>query len=351
MYIGLVLLVGSCSKKSSDPAPSDGLASVQTGAVSDITYTSAKVTGTLSNEGGSMATGGVVYSKSPNPTLYDKAVASSGSGVGNFTVSLTNLEIGTLYHVRAYATNGKGTAYGEDKTFSTVSAPGPSLRFLADSMKVYSNYIIPVGYVDDAGLGTVLGTEFILSTNALFTDSTVLEAQPGLGRKSVVFMRLEKNTRYFIKMRSRNESIVSYSPVSSFTTKNGVAEIRIGSFAQSFDSTSTPIERPFYFAQYTWVNPIGEQVALSCVLNSKPTGVGPFTFSPVSTYAVKSPLTLFYYINGNFTGYRYFGRIDEPLEVVRVGSKLQINFSNLSEVNQDGTPKGTEKASGYFPLP
>jgi hypothetical protein len=46
---------------------------------------------------------------------------SSGSGTGTFTASLTSLSSGTLYYVRAYATNTAGTAYGSQVSFTTQS--------------------------------------------------------------------------------------------------------------------------------------------------------------------------------------------------------------------------------------
>ncbi len=40
-----------------------------------------------------------------------------------FTSSMTGLTPGTLYHVRAYATNDVGTVYGEDVTFTALLLP------------------------------------------------------------------------------------------------------------------------------------------------------------------------------------------------------------------------------------
>ena len=42
------------------------------------------------------------------------------SATGAFTSSMTGLTPGVLYHVRAYATNAAGTAYGDDVTFTTL---------------------------------------------------------------------------------------------------------------------------------------------------------------------------------------------------------------------------------------
>jgi uncharacterized repeat protein (TIGR02543 family) len=64
---------------------------------------------------------GVVWSTAINPTvaLATKTAQGIPAGTGAFTSSITGLTAGTLYHVRAYATNSTGTAYGADVTFTT----------------------------------------------------------------------------------------------------------------------------------------------------------------------------------------------------------------------------------------
>jgi hypothetical protein len=54
-------------------------------------------------------------------------------GTGTFTSDLTGLVPTTLYHVRAYCTNTDGTAYGEDKTFTTAA-------FVCGSSSLYINH-------------------------------------------------------------------------------------------------------------------------------------------------------------------------------------------------------------------
>lgn len=44
---------------------------------------------------------------------------SDGTGSGVFKSSLTGLQFGALYHVRAYATNNAGTSYGNEVSFTT----------------------------------------------------------------------------------------------------------------------------------------------------------------------------------------------------------------------------------------
>ena len=71
------------------------------------------------NGGASVTERGVVYGTNQNPTIEDNKVAS-GTGLGEFNNALTDLQTTTTYYVRAYAINEKGTAYGEEVSFTTT---------------------------------------------------------------------------------------------------------------------------------------------------------------------------------------------------------------------------------------
>ena len=91
---------------------------VTTAEVSEITGSSAKCGGNVICDGGFAVTArGVCWSTSPNPTVSDSHT-TDGSGMGSFTSSITGLTENTPYYVRAYATNSKGTSYGEQKSFT-----------------------------------------------------------------------------------------------------------------------------------------------------------------------------------------------------------------------------------------
>jgi hypothetical protein len=64
-----------------------------------------------------------VYSTSSKPTTSNSK-KRSGSGTGAYSVELSGLSEGTKYYVRAYAINSKGTAYGEQVSFTTLRSNG-----------------------------------------------------------------------------------------------------------------------------------------------------------------------------------------------------------------------------------
>jgi len=95
------------------------LPTVVTSSVTEITTNSAKGGGEVTNDGGAEVTErGICWSTHANPTLSDNHVAA-GTGAGAFTAMMNGLEANTTYHVRAYATNEVGTAYGLDREFVT----------------------------------------------------------------------------------------------------------------------------------------------------------------------------------------------------------------------------------------
>ena len=96
------------------------LAVVTTLSVTEITETSAVVGCEVTSDGGAEVTSrGVCWSVDSNPTIEnDKTI--DGEGVGSFQSVLSDLSQNTTYYVRAYATNSKGTAYGEEVTFKTL---------------------------------------------------------------------------------------------------------------------------------------------------------------------------------------------------------------------------------------
>lgn len=104
--------------------PTVVLPTVVTGEVTEITSSSAKGSGEVTNNGGAEVTeSGICWSINENPTLNDNHVAV-GTGTGAFTAMMNGLEVGTTYHVRAYATNEVGTAYGLDREFVTSGGGG-----------------------------------------------------------------------------------------------------------------------------------------------------------------------------------------------------------------------------------
>ena len=101
------------SQYQSFTTPVLSLPTVITNNASDITYTSATCSGEVTAEGDAPVTErGICWTTSGTPTVNGYHIAL-GSGLGSFTTTITGLETGTTYHVRAYAISSVGTVYGD----------------------------------------------------------------------------------------------------------------------------------------------------------------------------------------------------------------------------------------------
>ncbi len=105
-----------------------------TGAASNITTTTALLTGTVNPEG--IATGAFFFYYSPTTGAYGfTGAVPTGSGAGpvNISATVTGLAPGDVYYFEIVATNtvGNGAAYGIYNEFMTANLPVPTAQTLA----------------------------------------------------------------------------------------------------------------------------------------------------------------------------------------------------------------------------
>jgi len=111
--------IGAFQYEAQDPAVEP---TVTTGQIWNMGKTGCTVIGNTTDDGGDSVTQkGVCWSESENPDTGDSKT-EDGAGAGVFNSVITGLSENTTYHVRAYATNGVGTSYGEDKQFKTLKS-------------------------------------------------------------------------------------------------------------------------------------------------------------------------------------------------------------------------------------
>jgi hypothetical protein len=96
-----------------------------TTAISALSCETANSGGNTSSDGGDPVTvRGVCWSTSSGPTTGG-SFTSDGSGTGAFASAITGMTDGITYYLRAYATNGIGTGYGNEISFTTASGCTP----------------------------------------------------------------------------------------------------------------------------------------------------------------------------------------------------------------------------------
>ncbi len=102
--------------------------------------TSVSLQGEVLEDGGAdVTTRGIAWATFYNPTTDDHS-ETSGTGLGTFEITLSNLIEGTTYYARTYGINSAGTAYGNCLKFTAGGAVGINdEKISAPVLKVYPN--------------------------------------------------------------------------------------------------------------------------------------------------------------------------------------------------------------------
>lgn len=197
------------------------LATVTTTVIS-ATGTTAIVDGNVTADGGSPVTvRGICWVTNTNPTVNDNKT-TEGAGTGTFRSTLTALNTGVNYHVRAYATNSAGVAYGNDETF-ILTGNKPSAAALEPTIQSGSSVIL-YGTVNPNWAETTVTFEYGLTTS-YGTSVPNYEGVLGAGlydySVSANIDGLEPGKTYHFRIRAENSLGVTFSADRSFVMPSG----------------------------------------------------------------------------------------------------------------------------------
>lgn len=152
---------------------------------------------------------GVCWSKSTGPTINDNHFIQKGD-TGSFSVHICTLLPGTLYYVRAYATNETGTQYGNEVTFSTTNTTVPEVS--TDTMRfINSTSAISGGSIFNTGgeIITFKGVCWSTTINPTIEDPHTID---GSGEEQFLsrIENLMSNTSYFLRAYATNKNGTGY---------------------------------------------------------------------------------------------------------------------------------------------
>jgi uncharacterized protein (TIGR02145 family) len=195
--------------------------SLSTVTIYSITATSCISGGIISNDGGAPVTSrGVCWSISSSPTITDSKT-TNGSGTGTFSSSIDGLIKGTIYYVRAYATNSAGTSYGNEIMFTTSSITEPILTTnLVFSITLTSAKSGGNVTSDGGSPITARGVCWSISSNPTITDSKTTE-EIGIGIFTSSIDGLNNVTIYYVRAYATNSIGTSYGNEYAFKTYAG----------------------------------------------------------------------------------------------------------------------------------
>jgi len=169
---------------------------------------------------------GFCFGKTAQPTIDDeKIVCGSGDGSFQGKITITDLDVSSTYFIRPYATNAKGTGYGEE--FSTSTEDGlPSIESLgtgsikATSASLGGRLISNGGYeVTERGVCWDKDGTPSVEDNYKFID----------GQETINYWidvdGLSPNTKYYMRAYAKNKHGIAYGGIESFTTKDGLPSV------------------------------------------------------------------------------------------------------------------------------
>ena len=206
----------------------DGMPTVTTTNVTDVTASTAKSGGNVTNNGGFNVTArGVCWNTMGSPDLSDQHT-TNGSGNGSYTSNITGLNVGTTYYVRAYATNQSGTSYGAEKSFTTGS--GLPTVTTASVSNVTANSAKCGGTISDNGGFAVTARGVCWNTVG---NPDVSESHTSNGTGNGTFTSnltgLNPSTTYYVRAYATNSTGTVYGAEQTFTTNNGMPQVTTGS--------------------------------------------------------------------------------------------------------------------------
>jgi uncharacterized protein (TIGR02145 family) len=198
-----------------------GLPRVITAAVSSITDTTAVSGGSITSNGGlSVTAKGVCWNTTGNPTITDNKT-NNGTGSTSFVSNMSHLLPNTTYYVRAYATNGNGTGYGNPVTFSTqTSLPKvttKTITAITDSSAAGGGNV-----TSDGGLTvSARGVCWNITGNPTIAGAKTSDGS-GTGTFSSALTGLLPNTHYYVRAYATNSEGTAYGNQVTFTTTQSI---------------------------------------------------------------------------------------------------------------------------------
>lgn len=187
--------------------------------VSNISYTSARASGEVLSDGGSPVTArGICWGTTLNPSSGSVHTVNCGSGLGEFSCTLTNLAPGTCYYVRTFATNSSGTAYSDSISFFTLSPAAPEVE--TDSVyNVTASSATASGRVIDFNSDSLISRGFCWSLEYGPTvRDNVLVCGSDTGHFVGTITELLPDTFYFLSAFAINDVDTGYGAMKIFRT-------------------------------------------------------------------------------------------------------------------------------------
>lgn len=212
-----------------------------------LTYNSVRVLGTVSNAGTQAVTqfGHCWSTDNQNPTTSNaKSEFGATATPKDYATTMSGLSANTTYYVRAYATSGAGTGYGDVKTIKTLNAVAPTASTENVTNITYTEATVGMNILS-------VGTNSSIQAGVCWSSSnqnpTTADAKTTIGANATQFFsnyipNLTPNTIYYVRAYATSPDGTGYGNVKTFTTLNGAVptvETQLASSPGLYDANFT----------------------------------------------------------------------------------------------------------------
>jgi len=142
----------------------------------------------------------------------------SGNTPQNVSANVSNLMASRVYHFRIVASNARGTRFGADRTFTTLSPTGPPVVRTDAATNVASHSVTLNGLLDPHGLSTTVSFQYGRTTN--YGSTTPVQTQNGNTYRNIRanISGLIGNRTYHFRIKATNMTGTRFGGDRTFTT-------------------------------------------------------------------------------------------------------------------------------------
>lgn len=192
---------------------------LSTDTISNISLKSIQLSAEITDDGETpILSRGFCISTNPTPTIVDTTI-KVGDGMGKYTIVVTKLKPNTKYYVRSFATNSKGTAYGNERITTTLNYILPQIK-TGEVTNVGLDLATLNGNLIDFGRGDLLEMGVCVSKtkNPTIDNIKVKSSSTEIGTYKIVLTKLDVSTKYYVRVYTLHEGGIVYGNEVEFTT-------------------------------------------------------------------------------------------------------------------------------------
>ncbi|MDR0845798.1 MAG: formylglycine-generating enzyme family protein [Tannerella sp.] len=260
---------------------------VATGVSRNITFSGATLSGEIVAGGASITDRGFYISTSANAVTSGVKTEFDISTRNNFSLTLNGLQKNTTYYYAAYASNEKGTAYGEERMFITDFTV-PQVATGAGSDITLDSAVLAGELVSEGGSAIIeIGIYYSTGANPV-EDGIKVTSQNGMdesGKFSVLLGDLQASTTYYYVAFATNAKGIAYGEIKTFSTDNDTNIITASASEGGTIAPEGTVTVPYGADQtFTFTPAINyeiNQVLVDGVDNPSAVSAGSYTFTDV----------------------------------------------------------------------